>query len=232
MTAPELTWWRRELNWYRRLLPRAAALWQLKAAGTTFILFVFFIGYFALLNHPQFPVTLMPVTALDELIAFRPGSLLLYVTLWAYLSLPPGLFDTRRDVLSYFAGMAGLALAGMAVFLLWPTASPRPQIDWTQYPVFGPLLAADRSGNALPSLHAAFAVFTALWLDRLLRHPGERGLVRGLNWLWCAGILYSTLATKQHVAVDMYAGVAFGYVGAKLHGCYLRVPARYPERSS
>jgi membrane-associated phospholipid phosphatase len=56
-------------------------------------------------------------------------------------------------------------------------------------------------------------------LDRLARHLGDRGLARSLSWLWCLGILYSTLATKQHVAVDMVAGIALGAVWA---GLYLR----------
>ena len=224
-------WWQQELAWHRRLLPRAAALWRFKAIAACIIAVSFFSGYFALLNNPQFPVRLMPVTALDHWIDFAPRALLVYVTLWVYISLPPGLLDCRRDLLRYYAGVAALALAGMAVFLFWPTASPRPAIDWTQYPVFGPLLAVDRSGNALPSLHAAFAVFTAIWFDRLLRHPGDRGAVRALSWLWCLGILYSTLATKQHVAVDVVAGIAFGIVGALVHGRFLQLPPWFPERS-
>ncbi|GAC1626556.1 MAG: hypothetical protein NVS9B10_14590 [Nevskia sp.] len=223
--------WREELDWHRRLRHRAAALWQFKTLSACVIAFTFFAGYFALLDHPQFAVTPMPVTWLDGVVDFAPGSLLLYVTLWLYISLPPGLLDTRADLLRYYAGIAGLALAGMAVFLFWPTASPRPDIDWTQYPVFGPLLAVDRSGNAFPSLHAAFAVFTAIWFDRFLRHPGDRGFARALNWLWSLGILYSTLATKQHVAVDMFGGIVVGVVAALIHGRWLRLPPRYPERS-
>ena len=36
------------------------------------------------------------------------------------------------------------------------------------------------------------------------------------NWAWCIGIVYSTLATLQHVAVDVLAGLALGVVAAYL----------------
>lgn len=221
-TLPRRSRWREELDWHRALAPRAQALWRFKTVGACVIAVSFFTAYFALLDHPLFAVARMPETALDRLVGFEPLALPLYLTLWAYISLPAGLLDTRGDLLRYYAGVAGLALAGLVIFLLWPTASPRPEIDWARYPVFGPLLAVDRSGNACPSLHAAFAVFTAIWFDRFLRHPGDLGLARALNALWAFGILYSTLATKQHVAVDLYAGSAFGVAGAWLHGRCVR----------
>lgn len=234
--ATDIPWhryrWREELAWHRGLLPRAAALFWFKTGSACLIAVAFFSAYFALLDHPLFPVTPMPATALDRLIGFQPAALPLYVSLWLYISLPPGLLDTRRDLLRYYAGVAGLAITGLAIFLCWPTASPRPDIDWARYPMFGPLLAVDRAGNAMPSLHAAFAVFTAIWFDRLLRHPHDSGVVRAVNGLWCLGILYSTMATRQHVAVDVYAGIALGIAAAAVHGRFLRRPAHYPARSA
>jgi membrane-associated phospholipid phosphatase len=68
----------------------------------------------------------------------------------------------------------------------------------------------DAPGNALPSLHVATALFTALWIQRLLREIGAPADLRHLNWLWLALIVYSTLATKQHLALDVLAGGALG----------------------
>jgi membrane-associated phospholipid phosphatase len=31
-----------------------------------------------------------------------------------------------------------------------------------------------------------------------------------LNWAWCIGIVYSTVATRQHVVVDVLAGLVLG----------------------
>lgn len=181
----------------------------------------FFLGYFLLLKFPLWPVTLMPVTAPDRWIGFWPGALWLYVSLWLYVPLAPGLLTDRRELLDYHRAVIALSLAGMAVFLLWPTATPRPDINWAMYPPFGPIIAADDSGNALPSLHAAFAVFSAIWLDRLLRRAGAPLWLRIANAAWGLGILYSTLATRQHVAVDIAAGTALGWLAAVLHARWL-----------
>jgi len=182
----------------------------LKLAGTLLFVGVFFVGYFVLLNHPVRPVTVMPSLALDRAIGFHPWTLLLYGSLWFYVPLPPMLLARRRDLFAYAGAAAALAVVGLAVFLFWPTAVPPAEIDWAQYPGFEGLKQLDASGNACPSLHVAFAVFTALALERIFRIMGGRGVMRLINALWCVGIVYSTLATKQHVVLDVLAGVALG----------------------
>jgi membrane-associated phospholipid phosphatase len=94
---------------------------------------------------------------------------------------------------------------------------PVPDIAWPEHSSISYLKAVDASGNAFPSLHVAFAVFTAVWLHRLLGELGAGGLVRALSWLWCLGIVYSTIATRQHVALDAISGAAMGAAGALLH---------------
>lgn len=204
-------------DWARELWGGLKAHAGLKLFSACLGAAVFFAGYFLLLKFPLFPVTLMPVTAPDRWIAFWPGALWLYVSLWVYVSLPPGLLTDRRELLDFYVAMAVLSLVGMAVFLLWPTATPRPALDWMQHPPLGPIIAADDDGNALPSLHAAFAVFSAIWLDRLLRRTGAPAPMRIASAGWGLAILYSTLATRQHVAVDVIAGAALGWLAAVLH---------------
>ncbi|MGQ0700021.1 MAG: phosphatase PAP2 family protein [Panacagrimonas sp.] len=204
-------------GWAHQLWEGLKAHAVLKTLAACLIAGGFFLGYFLLLKFPLWPVTLMPVTPIDRWIAFWPGALWLYVSLWPYVALAPGLLIDRRELLDYYLAMVALSLAGMLVFLLWPTASPGTTFDWTQYPPLGSIIAADDVGNALPSLHAAFAVFTAIWLDRLLRRANAPDWLRMLSAIWGCGIVYSTLATRQHVAVDVIAGVALGWVAAMLH---------------
>lgn len=185
---------------------------------------VFFVVYFLLLYHPLFRVTTVPATALDGWIAFQPWALALYASLWIYVSLPPALMDDRPQLLSYLWAATALSLVAMAVFLFWPTATPRPNIDWALHPSFSFLKSVDRTRNACPSLHAAFAVFSAFWLERLLRQMGAGVIVRALSVLWCLAILYSTIATRQHVAIDLYAGVLLGTVAYALHRRFLPRP--------
>jgi peptidoglycan/xylan/chitin deacetylase (PgdA/CDA1 family) len=186
----------------------------------------FFAAYFQLLNHPVFPVTLMPYSVVDRLIDFHPAAIVPYASLWFYVFLAPAFLRGRREIFAYGAAVTTLAAAGLGVFLFWPTAIPRPEIDWTRYPVVEFLKEVDATGNACPSLHVAFAVLTAVWLEHLLRQTAAPVGVRLLNVAWSAGILYSTLATKQHVAVDVLAGTTLGLAGALL---YPRQPTNHPE---
>ncbi|WP_292451149.1 phosphatase PAP2 family protein [Methylibium sp.] len=204
-------------GWHHRLGPRVRTLWFAKMAGTTLGITAFFVAYFWVLQHPFFTVTTMPLIALDRWVAFRPEAFVLYVSLWVYVSLGPALLKDSREVISYGLATGGLSLAGLSVFVLWPTAVPDFALDWSAHPSLAFLKTVDVAGNACPSLHVAFAVFTALWLERILRETGERGTVRGVNALWCLGIVYSTLAIRQHVALDALAGAALGAAVALLH---------------
>jgi membrane-associated phospholipid phosphatase len=205
--------------WYHELGPRLKAHWRFKLIAGAVMMISFFSGYFLLLYFPMFPVTKMPVTALDRLIGLSPNSLLLYITLWIYIPIGPWLLNDKQELIAYSKALYGLSLAGLVVFFFWPTSVPPPNVDLAAYPGFRFLVAIDRPRNVFPSLHAASAVFSAICIGRLLRQLGAGRLIRGLNWCWCLGILYSALATKQHLAVDVFAGTALGAAWA---GIYLR----------
>jgi membrane-associated phospholipid phosphatase len=205
--------------WYRRCGTQLTTHWRFKLIATALMTVGFFAVYFPLLYLPVFTVTQMPVTAFDRLVGLRPNTLLLYITLWVYIPLGSWLLTDKQQLVAYSKALAGLGMVGLAVFFLWPTSVPRPHIDVAEYPGFRVLIALDQPRNVCPSLHAAFAVFSALCIGRLLRARGERPLLRALNWCWCLAILYSTLATKQHMVVDLLAGTALGAAWA---GLYLR----------
>jgi membrane-associated phospholipid phosphatase len=204
------------IPWHHQLYARFKRHFLLKFFGTPLFLLAFFAGYIYLLHHPFFPVTEMPLTRLDKLIGFQPQALILYVSLWFYVSIPPALQPTRGELFYYGWAVGALCVTGLACFLLWPTAVPATHIDWENAMGFALLKGVDAAGNACPSLHVASAVFSAAWLNRQLADAGAPRFVRMLNWAWCTGIAYSTLATKQHVAVDLYAGAALGLFAAYL----------------
>jgi membrane-associated phospholipid phosphatase len=189
----------------------------LKMFGTMVFMAVFFVLYFWLLKHARLPVRTVPRIFLDRMIRFRPGALPLYLSLWFYVALAPALIPARRQLWSYAAAAAALSLIGFAIFILWPTNLSRADLDPAMVPSLAYLKEVDASGNAFPSLHVAFAVFTAFWFERLLRQMNSGLLLRALNWAWCAGIIYSTIAIRQHVALDAVAGVILGSLVAGLH---------------
>lgn len=200
--------------WHRQV---AAVLFRhvyLKGIGTTVFITLFFNLYFYLLKNPAYPITVMPLTWLDRLIDVQPLALPIYVSMWVYVSLPPALLATRRELWFYAMAIAATCLAGLLAFYFWPTAVPAATVDWTQFPELGFLKNIDASGNACPSLHVATAVFSGVWLHHLLRRFNGPLWILSFNWAWCIGIVYSTMAIRQHVALDVLGGLVLGVLAA------------------
>jgi len=204
------------LGWAAAIWLRARRLFLLKLFGITAVILLFFVGYFHVLRHPVHPVTTMPLTALDALIPFQPSMLVPYLSLWFYVGIAPGLQLTVRQLLTYAVWAIGLGLTGLGVFYLWPTAVPPLAVDVTDAMGFGLLRGLDASGNACPSMHVAFAVFSALWLAQVLKSLRVPAGLRALNLGWLLAIAWSTVAIRQHVVLDVVAGALLGCVFALL----------------
>jgi membrane-associated phospholipid phosphatase len=184
-------------------------LW-FKCLGVTGFTSVFFCAYIYLLKNPAHAITVMPVTAVDVIIGFNPVALIAYLTLWVYVSLPPLLMQSRLEIVEYGLWIGAVCVIALMIFYFYPTAVPPANIDWARYPGMAFLKGVDAAGNACPSLHVATAVFSGFWLHWLMPRAGLGRVSRWVNTLWCLAIVYSTLATKQHVAVDVLAGAALG----------------------
>ena len=197
--------------------PWASDLWLrirrhflLKLVGTSAFTWLFFIGYFHLLRHPAHPVVVMPLTALDRLIPFQPSTLFAYLSLWFYVGIAPGLQLRFRELLVYGLWIGALCLTGLAIFYAWPSAVPPLALDVSGFAGFRMLQGVDAAGNACPSMHVAVAIFSAIWIEHVLRQArAPRGL-RLVNIAWFAAIAWSTLAIKQHVVLDVAAGALLG----------------------
>ena len=214
-----------ERTWYRKAAGLVLVHCYLKGLGTMLFIGLFFGAYFYLLRHPGSTPVVMPLIWLDWLVDFQPLALAVYLTLWLYVSLPPLLLATQRELYRYGAAMALMCIAGLAVFYFWPTAVPLADIDWALHPEMSFLKNIDASGNACPSLHVATAIFSGFWLHHLLRRIGGPRWVLVFNAVWCAAIVYSTLATRQHVAIDVAAGLMLGALSALASlGHALRAP--------
>lgn len=196
------------------LFPTVMTLFWFKSLGTMGFIALFFGAYFYLLKNPAFAATTMPITMVDRAIGFAPLALPIYISLWAYVSIPPLLMRTRREIIEYGAWIGGLCVFALAIFYFFPNTVPPAHIDWAQYPGMAFLKNVDAAGNACPSLHVATAVFSGVWLHWLMPKVGLNRGVRLTNALWCLAIVYSTMATKQHVAVDVVAGAALGVLFA------------------
>ena len=173
---------------------------------------LFFVAYFHLLDHPSGAPYVMAETWVDRAVPFQPAFFYLYASLWFYVSLVPALIGDRGTLLRFGIAIGGLCLAGLAVFYAFPTSIERDSTLWAGSPEFAWLAEVDSSGNAFPSLHVATALFSAFWMDRLLRGIGATMPWRLVSLGWALGIAYSTLAIAQHVFWDVVGGAALAAV--------------------
>ncbi|MFD1709264.1 phosphatase PAP2 family protein [Ottowia sp. GY511] len=210
-------------SWRTELRTRVRTLAWLKALGNTVFLVVFFQLYLAIQKHPAFEVAQIPATDVDHWIGFQPWAIGLYLSLWVYTALPVALQPDKQRLVGYGVAMTVLCVLGLVVFYLWPSSvseavGPRPAGN----ALFAMLYAVDSNGNACPSLHVAASVMSCLWLHAILRKVAAPAWLYIVNLLWCAGIVFSTMATKQHLLLDVIAGallgIAVGWLSVRRRG--------------
>ncbi len=202
--------------WHRQIAARVTILWPLKAFGTMTFMVLFFWGYFAVLHNPLTPPVVMPVTWLDTWIAFSPSAFPAYASLWIYVSLAPALLGSLRSLLHFGLWITWLCVFCLAIFWLFPTSTPAFFIDLNAHPEFALIRGLDAASNAFPSLHVATAVFSAFWLYRLFAQFNAPKAVQWLSVLHCSVIIWSTIATRQHVVLDAIGGLVVGAAFAAL----------------
>ncbi|MCB2017999.1 MAG: phosphatase PAP2 family protein [Hydrogenophaga sp.] len=218
--------------WWSGVWRRLSYLTLLKAAGTTAFMWLFFWAYFSLLEHPQSRPFVMPRIWLDDWIGFRPWAYPIYLSLWVYVSLVPALIGNFRALAWFGVWVSALCLVCLGMFWLWPTQTPPSGVDWSLYPGMALIKGVDAAGNACPSLHVASAVFSACWMQRILRQLESPAWTNALNWVQCGAIVWSTIATLQHVALDAAAGIAMGLLFAVPSLAHIRQTGPLPHRSA
>ena len=158
----------------------------------------------------------MASTALDRFIPFQPQALFLYLSLWLYVGVGPGLQLSFLELVNYAAWAAMLCVVGLVIFYFWPTQVPPLALDASPFLGFAMLQGVDAAGNACPSMHVAFSSFTLIRVDSVLRSTGAPKFMRTANMAWSLAIAFSTLAIKQHVVLDVVAGLVLGTIFAAL----------------
>jgi membrane-associated phospholipid phosphatase len=194
----------------RACLPEKIAVWLGLSVGIC-------VPYYVLQRIALFPARSVPATALDRWVPFEPGWIWIYLSIALLVPLAP-LCAARRDELARYAkGLCWLCLPCFAAFLFFPVAGPRPE-SLPDAPLYRLLVAWDRPANSFPSLHAGLTSFSLLFLARVLRDArgGPWRAARALALAWGALILYSTLATRQHWALDLPAGMLLAFAAHAL----------------
>lgn len=202
--------------WHTAVRRRIAADWLVKMTGTTLSIAGFFVVFFWVMHNPRSAHTVMPLTVIDRWVTVSEQAMILYSSLWLYISLAPALAKDRVELVACARDAAIMATLGLAAFWLFPTTVPDFSVDWAQYPALQMLKDADVGGNVFPSLHVAFAALVAVQLKRQLSSVHAPPWVHVANMLWAVGIIYSTLATRQHVLVDVFGGLLLAGITSRM----------------
>lgn len=195
-----------------RLGPRGRALGRrLACLAVTAIVFAFVYGT---LNHLTGQRSDVGRWAFDweRAIPFVPWSIVPYLSIVAlfvaaFFAVPhPGQAARLGRQLLCTLGLAALCFAAFPQ----APAFERPATAGLAGALFELLAYFDRPFNRLPSLHVAVLVLLWPHLAGPLR-PHWRWLLHG----WCALVAVSVLTTFQHHVIDIAAGIAVAFAGAR-----------------
>ena len=140
------------------------------------------------------------------LVPFRPEWTLVYQSLYLLMPATAWLADSAASLMRYARGFLALSARGIPRLPALPGRGPAARARGAG--LYALVVRYDTPLNSFPSLHVALAVYSWLFARRLAAgaSPAAQALVV-LAAAWTVAIAYSTLATKQHYAVDLAPGV-------------------------
>lgn len=197
-------------NAFNRLVPRYAVLPLLGCLLSTAV--AYYGSRLFNLNMPSHDLSL----PLDARIPLTPVFVIFYVASYAYWCV--SYVVVAREGPERCGALFGEMIAKMiclAFFMLLPTRMQRPEITGSD--VFSRLLriiyAADAPNNLFPSIHCLESYICYRALSQSRRLP---------KWVKCASLVLtllifaSTVLVRQHVLVDIPAGIIVGEIGLQL----------------
>lgn len=149
--------------------------------------------------------------ALDHLVPFDAAAIWLYLSF--FLLVPAAyLFAASAQLKPLTRAMQLSAAVAGAIFVAWPTTLVYPAIPpgTMGSGVLTALASADSTRNCLPSLHGALTLLcvVALW-------QRERPWRNTVVLVWALAIMWSVVATRRHLSIDLGAGVMLGAICAR-----------------
>jgi membrane-associated phospholipid phosphatase len=192
-----------------------ASLWRFKLPLYLVLSVAFSVVYFSLQRFPLFASRTLPLTALDREIGFHPETIYVYQSVYLLVPLFPFLARTRGELKQYTLGFAWLCGISFLIFAFVPIAGPRPD-DETHVAMFRLMTKYDWKVNAMPSLHVGLATYSLLFGYQLSQTDQDLRLLVWIGVAWASLIAYAALATKQHYAADVPAGVVLAWVAHRV----------------
>ena len=178
---------------------------------------VAFMVFYMIPNHLSlFQVHYLHMFEFEKNISFMDWSVWFYMSDYLYIAVVFTLLKNFENMNKIFYAQMMMLVFTMLVFLFYPTAYPRPVVEYTGVTgAFVQLLhSLDTPGNAFPSVHVGMTFLAGFGFIKEQR----RWLF--LFMVWAIFISVSTLTLKQHYVLDVIYGfimaVVFYYVGQRL----------------
>jgi membrane-associated phospholipid phosphatase len=170
-------------------------------------------GTYLAANHfPRTQPHVLALSALDGAIPFLPFTVWIYVSDWTLVFMGFFLLRGARTSTRFAVSFVSLVLFGALVHWALPAAFPRElfPIPPGTYPLnamaVGALRSVDSPSSCMPSMHVATSWLVALAVFHERRRPGLAMMV------WATAVSIATLTAKQHVIIDVVAGIAVAAV--------------------
>ncbi len=149
--------------------------------------------------------------ALDAKIPFLPWTITIYWGCYLFwlVNYIIGCRQEQEEAFRFLGADLFSKMVCFVVFVVFPTTNTRPTIEghsiWEEGMRL--LYQIDAADNLLPSIHCL-----ASWLSFIAVRKNEKipKWYRVASFLMAASVCISTLTTKQHVLVDVAAGVVLG----------------------
>ena len=211
----------------RSIIAHLTCEWRLKAMLYAVLTLAFGVPYLLLQRYPVLTPGRFELGTLDRWIGFSPAWLWVYQSAYLLIPIAPLLSRNRGELAVYARGFLIMTAVAIGFFVLMPIEAPRP-LDVPRDGLWALLLSYDRTINTFPSLHVAMVTQSlcfAAWLAGARRARGVTLAMAG-GIAWAALICYSTVATKQHYAIDVPGGLVLGWLS---HCCAVRVWRAVPK---
>lgn len=145
---------------------------------------------------------------LDERIPFVPWTVAVYLGCYVFwvVNYVIGVRQEREKAFRFISADFAAKLVCFLCFVVFPTTNTRPVIEgsslWDE--LMRLLYRVDAPDNLFPSIHCLTSWFCFIAVRENKKIPGW---YRGASLLMAVGVCISTLTTRQHVCIDVAAGI-------------------------
>lgn len=166
-------------------------------------IFLVYVPYF-ITNHLIINHTVLPYILYEDKIPFLPWTIIIYLSLFVQCLLVISVIK-REHLKRVFIILSSMILICVTLFIVFPTGYPR-----IAYLSTNKLLTLfrfiDNPVNCFPSLHVCSTLLFAYFFEKYSQVTDKT--YKLLFWFWSILIIISTLTTKQHYLIDIFASMS------------------------